>query len=533
MKEFISLCVIIIVVCVVIIFYQIKYNSIETFASSILENKNKNKNKLLVKKTLNYNKIFYNNSYTVWEPVPINDYYPLGHYVTFDNNKPKKMATLVKNSLGLKSKDKPSRYDTLSITNKEFAIWKPVPNDTFVSLGVIYAKDYPSKYIIRCVPKHFCTKSYIEKKLINNKATSNDKGYEIWSINNSEMIAINNLNNNKNISNLKTVYRLNHNYLDIEKKLYIRNTNKYTKICSYKNNSFNSEFHIWRPVPQSGFCCLGDIIISNSSDPNNTINTLVAHKSLCKIPLNYGNKPIYKINKSGRDISFWRPVPHNNYYFMGDIIVLGDNEPDSDDIVYSISIDYLKILGYDTHKIVYSNIDNTRQFSIWCDDNKFFSLSKDYNNVEKNGITLNKLFTYSNYDMLDLSRKIILKFKLNPKKNIDDNKLLDLIRDNLASKLDINTTRLENINFNKDRKEIELNLKARGVGTEEISINDIIKKIKHILDNEDIKIYNKNKDSYYMSIDELFSEENKRNIILDNTSFKNKLKQKKKTLNKY
>ena len=114
MREFISLCVIIIVVCVVIIFYQIKYNSIETFTSNIVENNNKNK--ILVKKTLNYNKIFHNNLYTVWEPVPINDYYPLGHYVTFDNNKPTKMATLVKNSLGLKSKDKPSRYDILSIT---------------------------------------------------------------------------------------------------------------------------------------------------------------------------------------------------------------------------------------------------------------------------------------------------------------------------------------------------------------------------------------------------------------------------------
>ena len=519
MNEFVSLCVIMIVVIIVIIFFQIKYNTTETFESNDSKNKNKNNNKLLIKKTTNFKKVLRNKDYTVWEPIPINDYYPLGHYISEGNRKPEIMATLVKNKLGLKSKDKPKRYEILSITNHEFAIWKPIPNISFVSLGVVFSKDYPSKYIIRCVPEHFCTKSYIENKMITNKVTNNDNGYEIWSINNSEMVAVNNLNNSENIKNLKTVYRLNHSYLDIEKKLYIRNTNKYRKIASFKNIKFNKEFYIWRPVPQNNFCSLGDIVLDNNSNPNNVLNTIVAHKSLCKIPLNYGNKPEYKINK----ISFWRPVPHNNYYFMGDIVVLGDEEPDSDDIIYSLSIDYLKLVGYDTHKIAYSNIDNKKPFSLWADENNFFSLSKGYNNVKKNRIIINKSFTYSNYDMLDLNRKIKLKFKTNPKKKIDDNRLVDLIKDNLASKLDININRLDNINFSKDLKEIELNIKSRGIGTDELTINDIIRKISNILEKEDIKIYNKNKDTYYISIDELFTEENKKNIILDNTSFQKQI----------
>ena len=82
MRELLSLCVIIIVVCVVIIFFQVKYSTLEQFNDYGVEidKKNSDKNKLLIKKTKNYKKIFENTKYSVWEPIPINDYFPLGHY---------------------------------------------------------------------------------------------------------------------------------------------------------------------------------------------------------------------------------------------------------------------------------------------------------------------------------------------------------------------------------------------------------------------------------------------------------------------
>ena len=530
MRELLSLCVIIIVVCVVIIFFQVKYSTLEQFNDYGVEidKKNSDKNKLLIKKTKNYKKIFENTKYSVWEPIPINDYFPLGHYISYNKKKPENMAILVKNKLGLKSKDKPIRFDVVSITNKEYAIWQPIGNKDFISLGVIYGKQYPSKYIIRCIPKHFCKSSYINNKIISNKIKKNDKGYELWSINNSNLFVCNNINNKNNLNNLKKVYRLNENYLDIEKKFYVRNTNKYKKICSYKDTKLNKDFYIWRPIPPDNFCSLGDIILDIEDNPNNMLNTIVAHNSLCKIPLNYGNRSIYKIktNTKKYNISFWRPVPHNNYYFFGDIVVMGDEEPEADNIIYSISIDYLKTVNYDTHKIIYNNIDNKNPFSIWDDENNFFMVSKGYKNIKKNRIILNRDFVYSDYDMLDLGRKIILKFKTNKKtiKSIDENQLIDIIKTNLSSKLDINLSRLNTIKLNSSKKEIILNIKARGMGTDEVSINNIVKKLKNIIDHEDIKIYNKTKDNYYISIDELFTEENIKNIALDNSLFREKFK---------
>ena len=38
--------------------------------------------KLDIKKTLNFKKVFETTRYKIWEAVPIDDYYPTGHYLT-------------------------------------------------------------------------------------------------------------------------------------------------------------------------------------------------------------------------------------------------------------------------------------------------------------------------------------------------------------------------------------------------------------------------------------------------------------------
>lgn len=521
MREFISLCVIIIVISVVIIFYQIKYNSKEHFKSGDL-------NKLLIKKTQNFKKIFNNNNYSIWEPLPINDYYPLGHYISFNKKQPNKMAILVKNKLGSNKKDKPFRYEINTITNKDYAIWNIIPNKEYISLGVVYSESYPSKYLFRCIPKHFCIKSFVNNKLIENKVKKNDRGYELWQIDSSNLFICNNLNNTNNINNLKNVYKLNQNYLDIERKLYVKNTNKYKKLVNYYDSKLNKLFYIWRPIPSKNFCSLGDIILNYKDNPNDVLSTITAHNSLCKIPLNYGNKSILKIETNNKkyNINFWRPVPHNNYYFFGDIVVMGEEEPDADNLIYSISIDYLSYVNYDTHNIVYNNIDNKNPLSIWSDEHNFFMATNGYKNVDKNNILLNKNFIYSDYDMMDLSRKIIFKFKTNKKhiNKIDENILVDIIKKNLSSKLDINITRLHNLRLDLDKKEILLHIKSRNVNTDEISIDDLIKKIRNTIMNEDIKIYDTKKQYYYISIDEIYSHKNNKEIIIDNSLFNEKIK---------
>ena len=126
---------------------------------------------------------------------------------------------------------------------------------------------------------------------------------------------------------------------------------------------------------------------------------------------------------------------------------------------------------------------------------------------------------------MDLSRKIVWKFKVNKNNptKIEDNRLIDIIKTNLSSKLDININRLNNISINKIKNDIYLNIKSRNAGTKELSIEDILKKINNILEKEDIKIYNETKDMYYMTIDTVFVEDNIKNINLDNSLFTKKI----------
>ena len=150
-------------------------------------------NKLLIKKTMNYDKVFENNKYSIWIPKPINDYYPIGNYISLNKKPPSEMAILVKNNSGLESNDKPIKYEIVSITNKNYAIWKPIGATDQLSLGHIVSKDYPSKYLIRTLPSKFCEKSIVNNRLIKNKISNFDKGYELWSIQNSNLFICNNI----------------------------------------------------------------------------------------------------------------------------------------------------------------------------------------------------------------------------------------------------------------------------------------------------------------------------------------------------
>jgi hypothetical protein len=481
-------------------------------------------NTLLIKKTNDFKQIFSNNKYSIWCPLPIDDYFPIGHYITLNKSYPKIMATLIKNELGNKSKNKPIKYDIISITNNQYAIWNPIPNDNYISLGHMYSKSYPSKFNIRCVPKKFCIKSNIESKIVNNKTGINDNGYEIWSINDSELFICNNLNNKSLNNNLNNIYTLNETKCSVEKLLYIKKTNKYKKIVSYKDSETNNEFFIWRPIPQPQFCSLGDICLSKNIDPNNKLDTIVAHNSLCKIPLNYGEKSIYNIKQSDKNINFWRPQPYNNYYFFSDIVVLGNDEPEYDNIIYSISIDYLTKLDNNTHKMIYNNLNNNKPLSIWCDTNYFLNINKSYTNTLKNGYILNELFTKSDIDLLDSKRNIIFNYT-NNKNNLNSIKnstLYNLIKKNISNKLDINNSRLINFDINKENSTIEITINSRKSNSNELTTTQILESLNNLLKNNSIKIYNNNKDIIYITLDDFHTKNYNNNIILDNSLYQSK-----------
>ena len=154
---FFILCFSIVIVLLIIIYLQFSNGMLEGFEN---ENKIDNNNKLLIKKTRNYTKMFESSKYCVWMPKPINDYYPIGEYITLNKKKPKTPSLLVKNEVGIKSNDKPVKYEIISITNNNWAIWKPIADKNYTFLGHIHSKDYPSKYLIRCVKEKYCKSTY-------------------------------------------------------------------------------------------------------------------------------------------------------------------------------------------------------------------------------------------------------------------------------------------------------------------------------------------------------------------------------------
>jgi len=507
------ICLMIIVLFLIIIIYvQYKQKSLEPFSTS---------DSLFIKKTNNFKKVYGNSKYTIWIPQPIDDYFPLGNYITFDKNPPTFVATLVKNNIGLNSNDKPIKYEIVSITNKNFAVWNPIADTDHLSLGHIYSKEYPSKYLIRTIPKKYCIKSNIKNRIIENKISQQDKGYELWDIQKSNLFVCNNLNN-YNLNTIKNIYYLNNEYLEIEKKMYIKTINSYKKICNYKNDKLNKEFYIWRPIVMDNFCSLGDICLTTNINPNGKLDTVVVHKSFCKIPLNYGSKSISNIKYNNKNIHFWRPIPHNDHYFFGDIVVIGDEQPEADNLIYSVSLDYIKQIYKPSHNMIHNNVSSNNPFSIWSDNNNFFSVNNSYNNPIKNSYILNTKFMESDLDLSDVKQIINIKYtKNNNFKTIDNSSLIHLLKKNISDKIDINIDRLEDIKLKEDI--IILNIRQRKSGTNELKIKECIRKLNKYIENEPVKIFNKNKDNYYITLLKLYKTKQSKFIEIDNSEFNNKV----------
>ena len=523
-----DLCLIFLIVLAIILcilaYIQIIYkDNVEHFNSDLINDDTIDNNKLLIKKTLNYNKVFENKYYTSWLPEPIDDYFPVGTTLTRNKKKPTTMAILVKNEHGKNSKDKPINYEITSITNNNNAIWTPVPNEGYISLGNLYSKDYPSKFLIRCVPEKYCQDSNLKTRLIVNHPTKDDKGYELWSINKSNNVVCNNLNNSKNKFESKIPKILNPNRLTVEKKLYVRNTRAYKKLCSYTDPKTNKHLYIWRPIPPKNFCSLGDICLTKNINPNKSLDTVVIHKSFCKIANSYGSKYKNRIKlEENKYAYFWRPIAPTNYHFFGDVVTLEEKEPESDDITYCISIDYINEVEKNTHSMIWNNVSSDNSMSLWTDTNNFITLNNNYSTPKTNGYVLNKNLTKSDVDLLDKRRIIEFSYLENKKglRNIDDKSLLQNTIKTLSSKLDINNNRLINGIIVRSKNKMELTFEPRKYNGTELKTSAILKQLNKIFENDTIKIYNKEKNYYYIELDGFILKNFDINKIeLDNSEF--------------
>ncbi len=476
--------------------------------------------KLDIRKTNQYNKIFSNDKYTIWEPKQTDNYLPIGHIVTKSNKYPKTFSVLVNKSQTIK----PDKFNIISISNDNYGIWQPVSsNEDFVSLGNIYSLEYPSKYSVRMVEKKFVLKSDISKMIFSNKIAANDKGYELWSIKDSDCFTCNNKNNINEFDSLKNIYTLNQNLLNVEKKLYVKYTLSYKKITQYKDEKLDKYFAVWRPVPPKNFCSLGDVIINKDVDPNNVLETLVVHESFCKFPINYGINPVITFKNKSKEYSVWKPTPPENHVFLGNIVAKGKEEPVSEKLIACIPTDYINISKKDTHTLVWNNINEENPKSLWMNILNLVNANSKYVPPDTKGMTINMDLTTSDVDLLDNSRSILLNFKKNSKnlQPINHIYVKNMVKNNISRKFDIDEDRVKVEKFDEEKETLTLTILSRKIDKNSIQVEEVISQIEKTLNIGNIKIYNEDKSDYLITItDGGVITENLNEIIIDNTDYK-------------
>ena len=511
--------------------FNLKKNITEKFSNNdtddvLANNNNKDKpddikalfnDKLMIRKTNNYKKIFSNRKYYIWTPKQIDNYLPVSHYLTKKNKPPTDFAVLVNSE----SKDitKPDKYNITAITNNNFGIWNAISNkEDYTSLGTLYSKEYPSRYSVRMVNKKFLIKSDVEKMVVENNFVKQDKGYELWSIQESPYFVCNNRNNINEFDSIKNVYTFNTNMLDVPKKLYIKYTLSYKKILTHDDEKLGKNISVWRPIPPKNFCSLGDIVVKKDVDPNNLLQTVVVHRSFCKFPLNYGSKPVIRLNKH----SIWKPVAPDNYCFLGQVVNKGKYEPNEEDLIACIPVDYLEKTQKTTTTMVWNNINEKNPASIWMSSLNLLCANNKYVPPDTNGIVLMRNLTTSDIDLMDTSKSIIFKYKKNNKYNqpVNETYIKNLMANNIAQKFDITEDRLSIDKINTNSREITLTVLPRKINNNSITVDDTVKTIEKAIGLGDIRIYTEDKLNYIIKLEHAaLIKENLNDVELDNTDY--------------
>ena len=175
------------------------------------------------------------------------------------------------------------------------------------------------------------------------------------------------------------------------------------------------------------------------------------------------------------------------------------------------------------HKMIWNNIDSQKSASIWVDDNNILHVNNGYTNKRFHSYSLNKNLFTSDNDLLDEVKTLQINYRINNNSSskIGRNKMEKLLRQTLTSKLDIHDNRLKNINIEEDH--IELTIDARKSGSSELNVKEVLLKLKNILDNGDIKVFNEEKNNYYIIIDNFVIKNLDTNsVLIDNSRFLDK-----------
>ena len=493
---------------------------VEAFTNNRIEDKNIDESPaelLEIKKTLNFREVYNNKreKYTIWEPVPIGEYYPIGHYLTIDQEPPKKSAVLVKSQKS--ESDKPVKFTLISLTEGDkYGIWKPVPKAGHEAMGHIFSKDYPSKHTIRCPSKEHLMPCNLKGTCVESK------GYSIWNTDkNGDLLLANSLDNS-NIPD-DTPHTIQLNKIHQRDLLKLKTTRKYTRLFNKRNSKLNQSVAFWRPVAPEGYVSTGDIVTTNGFNPNNEITSFVVSQDFIQYPKDFG-KPLVTLSNKHKKSTIWKPTAPDGYISLGHVITKGEEEPESNQIVGCVPLEYTREYNTKAIKMVYNNIPAKSIFSIHSvPETHHFVVNSGLDSPIDASTVLNKNLMYLDKDCMDYPRDIILDYELNPENtlNYSPKDREKYLVNTLSRRVNVAPNRFQNIRFNSGKKKIHLTIDSRAANSGEMTVGEIVLLIRKLVLEETFKVYSTDYNNHISTLTFIEILKPRRDkIMLDNTDFK-------------
>ena len=353
--------------------------------SESFSNKSVNNDGVYIKKTTSYIKVFSHPDgvYSVWEPEPLNSYYPMAHVIQMGTKPPLFPSYLVKAESD-EEDSKPIGFLPICKINDDMAVWAPHCKEGFSPVGMIFSKDTPSIHKFRCVRRENTDDIVLENALFKNR------DIQLWKIKNSPFfVGLNLLNLGEDKNPRGNIRRLLPQKIKYECNFEIEMTKDYKSIGVLKNEMTKRIVSIWRPIPKEGYVSLGDIALDGYQNPNGIKETPIVKYEQTTPPLNYGKKVAtlmlepYDYDKpkdtdTEEDISnnivmtVWKPVSQKGYGSVGCIVTEGDTEPQTTSIIGCIPLDMIKTIDRNCSrllKLLWNNepVESETAISLWSD----------------------------------------------------------------------------------------------------------------------------------------------------------------------
>jgi hypothetical protein len=150
-----------------------------------------------------------------------------------------------------------------------------------------------------------------------------------------------------------------------DEKLHYKETTQSLSIWSSNNTKAHHFAEMLRPVPEKGYSILGDVVVSTRGEKS--IKTITVKDAQPGVARPTGYNWVWNDEGSGAasDLSIWRPIPQAGYVCLGDIVTNDHNVAPPKEMMQCVHNSYLKAAK--NIKWQWDDVDSGAKFnvSIW------------------------------------------------------------------------------------------------------------------------------------------------------------------------